>query len=470
MSTTFTYLNELSADAGYYALDNTPPQIQVTNVPSNQISTSAISVYVSVYDEGGLGLSGITVNGAVTPISGFNTVGSYSTFNFNVTATGNIQISAQDYAGNVASIYSNGYMISAAAPLDTIPPTIEFLNESPSGKYITSESLGTVHVRVTDNFSIAAIPSNFVLLDGSVGTIGPLSSTSNTVVEFDITVATTGTITLSARDDAGNGTIGTDGPWINSCDIGKKINLTNFLPSHLRESEMFEFTQFFENFLNTMYEDKLNGCNISILEKIDRLKNFKDADAIDSDYFQYFANHFGYEIDINKDTVGEFAVSGSANDVDNYIRYSLKNIPNFNRLKTCEDAIQVTLFSFGIVAELLFLWTNDYESNWYQESRSDNINVKYEIPKTNPPYYPTPHFRISVNYTRTPPTWTKNYDNIIKVFNNIKAINTVLGGLAGYFEPIRQLPTDTDALGYAFAVSYEGLIEVPWVGPPATYP
>jgi len=466
MPTTFTYLNELSASDGYYALDNTAPLITIPyTVPSNKIDPSAILVYVSVYDEGGLGLSGITVNGATTPISAFYTAGSYSTFNFMVTATGNIQISARDYAGNVSSIFSNGYTISAASQADTIPPTIEFLEFTPTGKYISSDSLGVIHVRVTDNLSIAANPNHFALLEGSVGMIGILSAISPTVVEFDITVSTTGTIVLSARDDAGNGTVASDGPWINSCDSGKKINLTNFLPSHLKESEMFEFTQFFENFLNTMYEDKLNGCNYSILEKIDRLKNFKDADAIDADYFQYFANHFGYEVDINKESVGEFSTSGSANEVDDYIRYSLKNIPNFNRLKTCEDAIQVTLFSFGIVAELLYLWTNDYESTWYQESRSDPINVIDEIPDATPPYYPTPHFRIAVNYTRTLPTWTNNYDKIIKVFNNIKAINTVLSGLAGYFEPIF-----CPDLGYAFAVRCEGHIEVPWVGPPATYP
>lgn len=470
MPTTFTYLNELSASDGYYALDNTAPLITVTNIPANQISTSAILVYVSVFDEGGLGLSGITINGATTPISAFSTVGSYSTFNFNVTATGNIQISARDYAGNVSSLFSNGYKISATTPLDTIPPTIEFLTFSPTGKYISSDSLGVIHVRVTDNISIAASPNNFALLDGSVGTIGTLSAISPTIVEFDITVSTTGTVTLSARDDAENGTVASDGPWINSCDTGKKINLTNFLPSHLKESETFEFTQFFENFLNTMYEDKLKGCNYSILEKIDRLKNFKDADVIDADYFQYFANHFGYEVDINKGSVGEFSLNGSTDDIDAYIRCSLKNIPNFNRLKTCEDAIQVTLFSFGIVAELLYLWTNDYEHTWYQESRSDPINVIDEIPDATPPYYPTPHFRISVNYTRTLPTWTNNYDNIIKVFNNIKAINTVLSGLSGYFEVIAQSSSDVDALGYAIAVRLEGHIEVPWVGPIATYP
>ena len=467
MSTSFTTLNELSASDGFYALDTTAPVLSIINYPANKINPTQITVNVSAYDIGGIALSGISVNGFVTPISGFTTTDTGATFFFNVTATGSIEISATDIAGNISSLTSTNYLISGVA--DTIPPVIEFKNSYPTGKAVSEDSIGSVHVKVTDNMSIAADPSNFVFLDGSVSSVTPISAinfqqTYPNVVEFDITnIVKSGTIILSARDDAGNGTSASDGPWISQCADGKKINLTNYLPSYLKESEMLEFTQFFEDFLNTMYEDKLKGCNYSILEKIDRLKTFKDPDAIDAEYFQYFANHFGYEVDINKETVGEFSISASDDaSVNDYIRLSLKNIPSFNKIKTTEDAIQVILFSFGVVAELLYLWTNDYKTVWFQESRSDPINVRNEIPKTVPAFYPTPHFRIAVNYTKTSPTWTQNYDKIIKVFNNIKSINTVLRGLAGYFEPVIQLPSDPLALGYQFAVSYTGQIEVPW--------
>ena len=186
------------------------------------------------------------------------------------------------------------------------------------------------------------------------------------------------------------------------------------------------------------------------------------ADAIDIDYFQYFANHFGYEVDVNKEVIGQFNTLDD-NDVNEYIRLSLKNIPSFNRIKTTENAIQVILYSFGIVAELLYLWTNDYNQNWKEESRSNNQNVRFDIIHTDieTPYYPTPHFNLGINISKTPPSWSNNFDDIIKVFTNIKSINSVMRGISGYFETVKQLPSDPDALGYMLAVRFEGEIKVP---------
>jgi hypothetical protein len=472
MATNYTYLNEISASDGFYALDNTPPAISVLyNNPANKVARDFINVAINIYDLGGIDLSGVNVNGFVTPISAFTQVGNNFTFNFNVSATGSVTISATDKAGNSNAYVSTGYTISAV-PTDTVPPIITFFNQTPSDKNLSSSSIGSLRVRVTDNYSITSNPSNFILTDDSIGTIdyNSVSAINSRTVEFNvINIVESGYVVLSAIDDARNATIASDGMWVSVCNEGKKINITNFLPSHLRESEVYDLMKFFEDFLNSMYYNKRTGCNISILEKINKLKDLKDINELDADYFQYFANHFGYEVNIDRESIGMFSTSNSDEEIDDYVRLSLKTLPNFNRLKSSEDAISIMLFSFGVIADILYLWTNDYNVNWKSESRYNNVNVKNEIPNTPDPYYPTPHFRVAVNYTQTPPAWIENFDKIVEIVNNIRPINTVFKDFSGYFEPVIQSPNDPLALGWIGTVNVVGKVVVPWVGPPASY-
>lgn len=471
-SANYTYLNEISASDGFYAIDTTAPIVSVLyTVPSTKIHGEYVTVYANAHDVGGIASSGITIHGNITPVSGFTKTGNNYQFYFNVSATGSIEIEVYDIAGNMGSFISTGYIISAA-PTDHIPPVISFFNSSPIDKRLTSASIGSVHVRVFDNYSIAANPLNFTLSDESVGMIDESSivSINEKTVEFDIiNIVESGYVILTAKDDAGNITTASDGFWVSTCSDGKKINITNFLPSHLRESEMFDFMKFFEDFLNSMYYNKSTGCNISILEKINKLKDFKDIDALDSDYFQFFADHFGYEVNVNRESIGLFSTSGSEKEIDDYIRLSLKNLPNFNRLKSSEDAISIMLFSFGVIADIVYLWTNDYDKNWKGESRYNNINVRAEIPDTNPPYYPTSHFKLAVNYSQTPPNWISNFDKIIAIIDTIKPINTVFKEFSGYFEPIVQDPYSPNSLGRTVSFHLIGRLEIPWVGHVASY-
>lgn len=476
MALNYTYLNEISASDGFYALDNTPPLVAVLyNVPATKVSETFVKVYANAYDLGGVELSGVSLSGPCTSAYDFVKSGNNYSFSFNVTATGTVNITVTDIAGNIGTYTAAGYVISSV-PIDKIPPVIAFSNSSPVDKQLTSASIGSIHVRVVDNYSMAASPSNFILTEDSIGEIdySSMIAIDSRTVEFDvINIVESGYVIVSAIDDARNATVASDGMWVSTCSDGKKINITNFLPSHLRESETYDLMKFFEDFLNSMYYNKSTGCNISILEKINRLKDFKDIDALDSDYFQFFAKHFGYEVDVNRESIGMFSTTTDDTEIDNYIRLSLKNLPNFNRLKSSEDAVSIMLFSFGVIADIVYLWSNDYKNNWAGESRYNNVNVINEIPKTNPPYFPTPHFRVSINYTQTPPSWITNFDKIIAIVNNIRPINTVFKEFSGYFEPIVQDPNDPkyahQTFGCTINMHIVGRIEIPWVGPIASY-
>src|SRR5689334_14453216 len=85
---------------------------------------------------------------------------------------------------------------------------------------------------------------------------------------------------------------------------GREINLVEFLPSHLKDSEVNDFTEFFQDFLNSLYFEKhfptsatgleiFNRRKISILEKITRLTELHDPSLVDIEYIQFFANYLG---------------------------------------------------------------------------------------------------------------------------------------------------------------------------------
>ena len=152
----------------------------------------------------------------------------------------------------------------------------------------------------------------------------------------------------------------------------RNLNLTNFLPSMSKETETQQFTQFFESFLNTLF-DGINGMSISatdvtvtgehrlsgagdvhgdvsavlvqysydhpvsatpvistdtksvehtrilsatdtsnkmsIVEKVYRLSEVKDVDLIDIEYIQYFAENLGYNINVYRPEVGNVGES-----------------------------------------------------------------------------------------------------------------------------------------------------------------
>ena len=155
----------------------------------------------------------------------------------------------------------------------------------------------------------------------------------------------------------------------------KDLNLVNFLPSISKETETEQFTQFIEDFLNTLFDGNngmsqiesdvsvsgsyyLSGTSgnlipygypnpnplsavtvsadnqnvdqvtitsasdtsgkISIIEKVYRLTELKDPDLIDIDYIQYFASNMGYNIDVYRNEVGNIGES-----IGNYAERSI---------------------------------------------------------------------------------------------------------------------------------------------------
>jgi hypothetical protein len=193
---------------------------------------------------------------------------------------------------------------------------------------------------------------------------------------------------------------------------GKIIHLKDFLPGHLEQSEVADFVEFFENFLNTLYYHDVsaigtnddfdidsNGVHtyyatsstpggdyytsadpnydtsalpvryeitsadtVSILEKARRIADLHDPDLIDIEYIQRLANFLGYDVLVDKSGITDVNFGYNANteeDINSYIKFIISNLPNWYKIKTTRDAVKVLLYSFGIVGDIIYRWTSD---------------------------------------------------------------------------------------------------------------
>jgi hypothetical protein len=228
---------------------------------------------------------------------------------------------------------------------------------------------------------------------------GSLSSTTDldAILIHSYSAVGNYTVSVSAYDVSGNVGVGSDvvgilegancvskEDYITLCGPGSSlarygnsrfIDLKTYLPDYLKDGEVEEFIEVFEDFLNEMYDGQDGWINsatselpitetwnsnsatsggptrdftydisgttvdteatdaeqiivdwpvnsmsaspkISILEKVYRLTELHDPDLIDLEYIQYFAKNLGYNVNVYRDELGisgTYASSTSAN-------------------------------------------------------------------------------------------------------------------------------------------------------------
>jgi len=338
------------------------------------------------------------------------------------------------------------------------------------------------------------VPTTYTIMVTAYGAIcGTGVATSTIEVWPTFTTATTTECVVSAD-------------YINLCGqavarFGKcrQIDLTSFLPDYVREHDTLQFTQFFENFLNTLYAgvcgvtvntsayteasgtsgaavtadisveeytyieptistttDACNMCSawdqtrtISILEKIFRLTETHDPELIDIEFIQFFASNLGYDVTINRQEIGNLGetTSGECSEVeaDRYLRFMVQNLPNWYKIKTTHNAIKVMLFSFGLVGDILNFYTRDYKADWqlsqpeYFTSGTNTPVMRENLDNIPDSWYPTPHFAIWFDVRRSATNFSFNIEKqntIIRAIDSIRPINTVFEGVQAYIDGV----------------------------------
>jgi hypothetical protein len=309
---------------------------------------------------------------------------------------------------------------------------------------------------ITTNFEISDFTNGIVsasigLVPGSVGTI--VTSGIQSVVGVlkyivPVNVSSTGYVELSATNFVNQSTTFRENNFIIGCENGKKTNLVKYVPGYLREnfdgseSEMFQFVELFQNYLNTIYQSVDDSCNISMLEKIKRIGDMRNIDKIEVSKIPYYAEMLGYDVGINKSEMGLFNVlpgpySDTSADYQNKcLRFVVGNLPNWYSIKTTRNAVKMMLLSFGIIGDVVEFYTLDYNQFWKQNRVTGTQIVSDNISKE---WFSTPHISVGIDLKNSPyeQVYSNQSKKIINAMEAIRPANVVINGLQGYVSEVQ---------------------------------
>lgn len=181
---------------------------------------------------------------------------------------------------------------------------------------------------------------------------------------------------------------------------------------------------------------------LSILEKTLRLTELHDPDLIDIENIQHLASNLGYNLNVKRNEVGGFGEffgtptleqqATSATDSNRYLRFMTSNLPNIYKIKTTEADIQLMLYSFGLVGDLVKYCTDSYltteEGGFWRADFEKDLS---RIPNT---YFITPHFALVVEVDESTDLIldTAKRSAVIRAIESVRPINTVFRNLTGH--------------------------------------
>lgn len=264
-------------------------------------------------------------------------------------------------------------------------------------------------------------------------------------------------------------------PVIDSC---RKINLTNFVTDYLHETEFVDFVKTFEDELNEVFEGKCfanpQATHISILEKIDQLIDLQDPERIELDHIHHLASNLGYNMTVN--ILQSKDISELSGDLKKYVRFFVASLIEINRMKTTKDCIRGLMHSVGVLTNIYYHWTNEYDSeydlNWresnendiYDESGVENVHV------TENDFFLTPHFRLDLDISNVDLTTSELMVGILtrvaQSVDAVKPVNTVSQDLSLSI-PITEQYTLKNVIvrGWGDGINSEGEYDENWESP-----
>ena len=239
--------------------------------------------------------------------------------------------------------------------------------------------------------------------------------------------------------------IDVDQDWITSGNSPSATALQNFTYEISGVSAFTDATSVEQLKLNwpTNASYVTSAQKISILEKVSRLTELHDPDLIDLQYIQFYAANLGYDINISRNELGnsgtndnfgttELIEACSAVDINRYLRFVVQNLPSWYKIKTTRNSIKVMLYSFGLVADIIEYFTNNYKS--FSANGRWRYNIDNSVTGIDPSYFPTPHFAIIVDFDLSSDISfdVARRQKVINAIESIRPVNTVFRRLVGF--------------------------------------
>lgn len=429
-----------------------------------------------------------------------------------------LKITLYDIAGNSCIINDSGkwtsiQLSSEVTDLEHLIISFEELNTD--DKIIKDNIDNRVIVTIFNpNKELWSIQPTFELTNDSVGVIdtSTIKYYDDTAPEIDKrghlifrvnNITETGMVIVHAWIDVDNPEIasivynateatGECGPWI--ATEGRKYNLKKYVPNFAVDEHFHEYISFVELFLNTCFTSLDSTKRISILEKIARINNFNDVQAIERKLINQFkvthnievdpslydlktylerktvpikteiteiisedgsnteSNENGVNVSNNEATAttkttikienkNAYDSSLSLDDITDIMRYVYKTIPYYNQIKGTISGIKMILNTLGLCVKLVSVWSEHKTLSNIKNNnitrRADEINATiedYDYDSTYVDigkYFLTSMFDVDVLQSDlTFKEFNDIADNIIKVIFQIKPVTRTLRKLS----------------------------------------
>ena len=366
---------------------------------------------------------------------------------------GQLNLIVWDLAGNYSlyKIKSPFNTLSLNDLNELVPVNILFKDIEPSNYFLEEGVEGKIVTQVYDPNDVLWEYENVAkLLESSIGVIdkGSYDGDDNRehrpldgIREFIITHLTeSGQVEVEAWVETGfpeidayikERTYNTAicGPWVYG-DEGRKYHITPYVPKYLHGTEFADFIEFFQLYINTMYQGMENKRNISALEKIARIGNFNDIARLEDSLVYHYANQFGNEFDFNVDSLqnvnlindGSGFTTRDVKETFDIIKYVLEELPAYNQYKGTNTGIALGVQMFGFVCKVINIWVNrdveiEQNPNFVEEDRLYSFDN----------YFMTSRFDLELGGdNNTFQTFCENIDMFIDLIKSIKPITKIL--------------------------------------------
>ena len=188
-----------------------------------------------------------------------------------------------------------------------------------------------------------------------------------------------------------------------------------------------------------------------ILERIERIAYLKDPDIIDFDVISYLAKYMGYDITCIWDDIRESPYYTTKEQQERATRRFLQTLPHYHMLKSTEAGVKALMLLFGVVADVVKLWTEN-ENPYDEFIREYDVKTRLEADAENgnvTEYIPTPYFDVRVDIGGGQDIQFLHGDKqrVVQAIKSYKPINTVFRDIFPYLEVVakyRVYPTMMD--------------------------
>lgn len=242
-----------------------------------------------------------------------------------------------------------------------------------------------VYTQRVDGIDSSGYVKAYAYLDGTLGQVSCLDPYYDVVMDMDLATEIRSLTYVE----------GELGRFIVECESNKrKLNVDPFIPSVLKNEEIYGLCKLLERDLNTMYTPMSGDCRIGILEKIHRISQFKNPDECEMELLPRFAEEHGSELAFTYDQVEraakviqKYSQNKNLNTrdlVDSIYRRYFMILPYIDRWKGTKRSFELLYRVLGIDSEIEQLWEGPDGQMVYED-------------KAKPDYRLTAHLALILN-------------------------------------------------------------------------